>query len=107
MKNTNIILKELDEQIRDKKVEIEKKIKDTTLQDIRKKLKKEWDDKDRMEMALLDMKLKHFNEMKDMLLENDSEKMDLVDKYNEAMRARDHNRNTIDRVREKFKMGFG
>merc|ERR1719486_263498 len=82
--NTNIIIKELDQQIQDKKKEIEKRIKDTTLEDIRKKLKKEWDDKDRMEMGLLDMKMRHYNDMKDLLLENDQEKLGLVDRFREA-----------------------
>eukprot|EP00941_MAST-03F_sp_MAST-3F-sp1_P004211 g4211.t1 len=104
--NTNVIIKELDNQIQEKKKEIEKRIKDTTLEDIRKKLKKEWDDKDRMEMALLDLKIKHFNEMKDALLANDQDKAALVDRFKEAVRQRDHVRSQIDRVREKFKERF-
>jgi uncharacterized coiled-coil DUF342 family protein len=59
-----------------------------------------------MEMGLLDMKMRHFNDMKDLLLENDQEKLGLVDRFREACRTRDHVRSQIDRVREKFKEKF-
>ncbi len=57
-------------------------------------------------MALLDMKMQHFNAMKDALLANDQDKAALVDRFREAVRQRDHVRSQIDRVREKFKEKF-
>merc|ERR1712166_936709 len=89
-----------------KKLEIKQKIEDTTLEDVRKKLKAAWDEKDRMELGVLKMKVGHFNEMKDLLIAQDAEKQGLVNKFREGVHARDHTRRSIDKTRDKFDNTF-
>merc|ERR1712166_1479190 len=52
---------------------------DTTLEDVRTKLKAEWDQKDVLEMKLLDSKTEHYKVLEKMLSDNDAEKNQLVE----------------------------
>jgi len=104
--NTGVVVRELNTQIEQKKKEIEKRIKDTTLEDIRKILKKEWDDKDKLEIGILDAKKGHFEELTKLLNENDKEKEDLKARFRECCNARDQVRGNIDVRREEFRSKF-
>lgn len=104
--NTAVVVKELNIKIEHKKKEIEKRIKDTTLEDIRKVLKKEWDDKDKLEIGILDTKKQNFEELTKLLNENDKEKDDLKVRFQQSCEERDRVRNSIDLRREEFRNKF-
>jgi len=104
--NTHTVVKELNGLIQEKKKEIEKRIKDTTLEDIRKILKKEWDQKDVLEIAILDNKKANFEELSKLLNENDKEKADLKVRFTQSCAERDQTRGAIDQKREEFRTRF-
>jgi len=104
--NTHTVVKELNQLIREKKKEIEKRIKDTTLEDIRGVLKKEWDQKDVLEIAILDNKKANFEELTKLLNENDKEKGDLKTRFLQSIGQRDQTRGDIDAKREEFRTRF-
>jgi len=106
MSNTKAVKRELARLIVKKKAEIEAKIKDTTLEDIRGLLKKEWDDKDTLELGLLDNKKDNFLELAKLLEENDKEKQDLCKRFTDTCAERDMVRDSIDQKREGFRQRF-
>jgi len=99
---TNDVVKDYDETIKKKKAEIEKRMNDTTLEDVRTKLKAEWDQKDVLEMKLLDSKTEHYKVLEKMLSDNDAEKNQLVERFDETIGARDQVRTNISVVRGQF-----
>lgn len=104
--NTGFVVRELSSKIKEKKAEIAKRIKDTTLEDIRKVLKKEWDDKDTLEIGILDNKKANFKEIEKLLNENDKEKDDLKKRFRDCCSERDGVRGNIDLRREEFRSKF-
>lgn len=103
---TNDVVNEYDATIKKKKEEIERRINDTTMEDVRQKLKAEWDLKDVLEMKLLDSKTEHFKVMEKMLQDNDTEKQQLVERFKETLASRDEVRMGIDQMRAYFGQNF-
>jgi len=99
---TNDVVKDYDETIAKKKDEIEKRMNDTTLEDVRTKLKAEWDIKDVLEMKLLDTKTEHYKLMEKLMNDNDAEKNQLVERFVDTIQARDQVRTNISMVRGEF-----
>eukprot|EP00941_MAST-03F_sp_MAST-3F-sp1_P004587 g4587.t1 len=104
--NTEEVVAKLHKRIEEKRLEIEKRLKDTTIEDIRGKLQTVWKEKDDLELELLQLKSKHFSEMKDVLMEQDEEKQQLVEEYRDAIEERDENRRKVDQIRSKFESNF-
>ena len=77
-----------------------------TMEDVRQKLKAEWDLKDVLEMKLLDSKTEHFKVMEKMLQDNDTEKQQLVERFKETLASRDEVRMGIDQMRAYFGQNF-
>jgi len=106
MGNTRAVVKELRSLIMEKKAEIERRIKDHALEDIRKVLKKEWDDKDKLELDLLDSKKGHFDELSKLMGDNDREKEDIKTRFRDTIAARNRTRDEINQRREMFRGKF-
>jgi len=103
---TSDVVHEYDATIKKKKGEIERRMKDTTLEDVRKKLKAEWDKKDELEMLLLDSKTEHYKVMEKLMQDNDVEKNELVERFKQTCQERDGVRSNISQVRNYFQERF-
>jgi len=106
MGNTRAVVQELRKLIMSKKEEIERRIQDHALEDIRKTLKKEWDEKDTLELGILDAKKGHFEELSKLMNENDKEKEDVKGRFMDTIAARDDTRRQVDMRREQFRDRF-
>jgi hypothetical protein len=103
---TGEVVAELSGEIEGKQREIEKAIEDTSMLDVKAELRREWDKKDKLELAILEGTTKYFTDMEKQLESQDAEKQKLVEEF-EAVRAkRDAVRRSTLQMRRDFREQF-
>jgi Ca2+-binding EF-hand superfamily protein len=103
---TDEVVAALERKIDASRAEIERRIRDGSLEDTRARLRAAWEKKDALELELLALKTSHFAEMKELLLKQDREKGEIVESWEAARRERDATRDEVDRVRARFRASF-